>query len=188
MRCMEMAVAVLFPDTSFWQKCRKIRCQWLLCIGRLVSKHRQVMLPCTGEDYWCSFTTGQWGRHRSMFVLQLTGFPFISESAHMVHCPTRVGTVGSCVAFERDSPGAFGVFFIFFLQGEPSSNAGPTRADWMFGWLVLSDLTATEWDLVELISCSWHGWSLERVWDARVACGEDCMWSWHVSITFWGGV
>ena len=41
----------------------------------------------------------------------------ISESAHMVHRPTRVGTVGSCVAFERDSPGAFGVFFIFFSPG-----------------------------------------------------------------------
>ena len=33
---------------------------------RLVSKHRQVMLPCTGEDHWCMFSrTGQWGRHRN---------------------------------------------------------------------------------------------------------------------------
>ena len=44
----------------------------------------------------------------------------------MVHRPTRVGTVGSCIAFEEDSPG---VFFKFFLQEEHSSNAGPTRAD-----------------------------------------------------------
>ena len=43
----------------------------------------------------------------------------------MVHRPTRVGTVGSCIAFEEDSPGVF----MFFLQEEHSSNAGPTRAD-----------------------------------------------------------
>ena len=60
MQGMESVVAVLIPDTSFWLKCWDIRCQWLLCIGRLVSKHRQVMLDCTpgktgnGEDHWCS--------------------------------------------------------------------------------------------------------------------------------------
>ena len=55
----------------------------------------------------------------------------------MVHRPTRVGTVGSCIAFEEDSPGVFSLSF-FFLQEEHSSNAGPTRADQMFGWLALS--------------------------------------------------
>ena len=60
MQGTESVVAVLIPDTSFWQKCWDIRCQWLLCISRLVSKHRQVMLDCTlgktgnGEDHWCS--------------------------------------------------------------------------------------------------------------------------------------
>ena len=45
-------------------------------------------------------------------VVQLTGFAFTSESAHMVHHPTWVGTVGSCIAFEEDSPGVFlGVYF-----------------------------------------------------------------------------
>ena len=29
----------------------------------------------------------------------------------MVHCPMRVGTVGSCIAFEEDSPGVFCGFF-----------------------------------------------------------------------------
>ena len=29
----------------------------------------------------------------------------------MVHRPTRVGTVGSCIAFEEDSPGVFLRFF-----------------------------------------------------------------------------
>ena len=53
----------------------------------------------------------------------------------MVHRPTRVGTVGSCIAFEEDSPGVF--FLLPFLQEEHSSNAGPTRADQMFGWLAL---------------------------------------------------
>ena len=53
----------------------------------------------------------------------------------MVHRPTRVGTVGSCIAFEEDSPGAF----LVSLQEEHSSNAGPTRADQMFGWLALSE-------------------------------------------------
>ena len=28
----------------------------------------------------------------------------------MVHRPTRVGTVGSCIAFEEDSPGVFSPF------------------------------------------------------------------------------
>ena len=53
----------------------------------------------------------------------------------MVHRPMRVGTVGSCIAFEEDSPGVFCVF----LQEEHSSNARPTRADQMFGWLTLSE-------------------------------------------------
>ena len=44
----------------------------------------------------------------------------------MVHRPMRVGTVGSCIAFEEDSPG---VLFEPFHQEEHSSNAGPTRAD-----------------------------------------------------------
>ena len=52
----------------------------------------------------------------------------------MVHRPTRVGTVGSCIAFEEDSPGDFHLF----LQEEHSSNAGPTRADLMFRWSTLS--------------------------------------------------
>ena len=51
----------------------------------------------------------------------------------MVHRPTRVGTVGSCIAFEEDSPGVLERGF----QEEHSSNAGPTRADQMFGWLAL---------------------------------------------------
>ena len=38
--------------------------------------------------------------------------------------PTRVGTAGSCIAFEEDSPGVL----LFFPQEEHSSNAGPTRA------------------------------------------------------------
>ena len=29
----------------------------------------------------------------------------------MVHRPTWVGTVGSCIAFEEDSPGVFFTFF-----------------------------------------------------------------------------
>ena len=36
----------------------------------------------------------------------MTGIAFTSESAHMVHHPMWVGTVGSCIAFEEDSPGA----------------------------------------------------------------------------------
>ena len=47
MQGTELVVAVLIPDTSFRLKCWDIRCQWLLCIGRLVSKHRQIMLDCT---------------------------------------------------------------------------------------------------------------------------------------------
>ena len=39
-------------------------------------------------------------------VVRTTGFAFTSESAHMVHRPMWVGTVGSCIAFEEDSPGA----------------------------------------------------------------------------------
>ena len=46
------------------------RCKvsWLLCIDRIVPKHRHVMhnymLGKTGKDvyHWCSFTTGQWGQ------------------------------------------------------------------------------------------------------------------------------
>ena len=63
-------------------------------------------------------------------VAQLTGFAFTSESAHMVHHPMWVDTVGSCIDFEEDSPG---VFFQFFLQEEHSSNAGPTRVDQCLG-------------------------------------------------------
>ena len=40
-------------------------------------------------------------------VVQMTGFAFTLESTHMVCHPMRVGTVGSCIAFEEDSPGAF---------------------------------------------------------------------------------
>ena len=47
----------------------------------------------------------------------------------MVHHPKRVGTVGSSIAFEEDSPGDLS----WLLQEEHSSNAGPTRADQMFG-------------------------------------------------------
>ena len=109
---------------------------------------------------------------------------FSSRRPYMVHRPTRVGTVGLCVAFERDSPGALGVFFIIFFPGRTLKQCRTHQGWLMFRWLALSDPTATDWDLAELISCSWRGCSLEEVWDTRVACSEDCMWSRHVLITF----
>ena len=192
MQCMEMAVAVLFPDTSFWQKCRKIRCQWLLCIGRLVSKHRQVMLPCTGEDYWCSFTTGQWGQHRSMFVLRLTGLRLFSRRAlTWCICPTRVGTVGSCIAFEEDSPGVFeGLAPGRTLKqcrthqsqsnvrmvGRAVSDPGVNFDFWTPGG------PGGTWDLAELISCSgmdgpWRRSGMRELHAVKIACDLDVSWS-----------
>ena len=74
----------------------------------------------------------------------------------MVHRPTRVGTVGSCIAFEEDSPGVF----VGFLQEEHSSNAGPTRADQCLdGWpgQVLSGfLACCQCALSGLVSDSWQ--------------------------------
>ena len=86
-------------------------------------------------------------------------------------CPTRVGTVGSCIAFEDDSPGVF--LRIVVLQEEHSSNAGPTRANQMFGWSALSvsvgfclgstvtwqTLLVTETGRADQLF--WRGWSLE---------------------------
>ena len=62
MQGMETVVAVLFPDSSLRQKCWDIRCQWILCIGRLVSKHRHVILNCTLGKNW-----QQWRRPLMQF-------------------------------------------------------------------------------------------------------------------------
>ena len=43
-------------------------------------------------------------------VVWMTGFAFTLDSIHMVHHPMQVGTVGLCIAFEEDSPGAFVAF------------------------------------------------------------------------------
>ena len=115
MQGTESVVAVLIPDTSFRLKCWDIRCQWLLCIGRLVSKHRQVMLDCTlgktgnDEGHWCSShkLINEVNTRACLLLYGWLGLLFTSESAYMVHRPTWVGTVGSCIAFEEDSPGAF---------------------------------------------------------------------------------
>ena len=102
---------------------------------------------------------------------------------YMVHRPTRVGTVGSCIAFE----GRFTWSSFSSLQEEHWSNAGPTRADQMFGWLALSGPEPVNCERGTCQSWSprwWRGCSLEVFWDTRVACSEDYMWSRHVSITF----
>ena len=75
--------------------------------------------------------------------------------------------------------------FFFFSPGRTLKQCRTHQ-----GWFECSDgwhcqiLQPLTWDLAELISCSWRGCSLEGVWDTRVACSEDCMWSRHVSITF----
>ena len=53
----------------------------------------------------------------------------------MVHHPMRVGTVGSCVAFERDSPGVFGVFF-FFFSSRKNPQAMQDPPDLINVWMV----------------------------------------------------
>ena len=91
MQCMETVVAVLFPDTSLRQKCWDIRCQWLLCIGRLVCKHKHVMLDCTlgktgskGVDHWRSFTTGQWGQTQAQAFCMYDWVCFYLGEAHII--------------------------------------------------------------------------------------------------------
>ena len=167
MQCMETVVAVLFPDTSLRQKCWDIRCQWLFCIGRLVSKHRHVMLDCTlgktgsnGVDHWHSFTTGQWGQTQAQAFCTDDWVCFTSESAHMVHCLTQVGTVGSCNAFEEDSPGIF--FDFFSIKNTQAMQEPPELIDvrvvsavrfWMF-------LPGVHGDLANLMNNrTWWSWS-----------------------------
>ena len=145
------------------------------------------MLPCTGEDPPTHVFTNWSMRSTPKHVCYGWLGSLLSWSAHMVHLSNASWHCWIvCCFWERFTWSFWGIFYLFSLQEEPSSNARPTRADWMFGWLVLSDLTATEWDLAEPISCSWCGWSLEGIEDAWVTCGEDCMWSRCVSITFLG--
>ena len=50
-----------------------------------------------------------------VFLARVTGDDLLcslfSRRPYMVHRPKRVGTVGSCIAFEEDSPGVFHEFF-----------------------------------------------------------------------------
>ena len=58
----------------------------------------------------------------------------------MVHRPTWVGNVGSCVGL----PGVNFSVSTFGLLVDPLRNIEPAIADQMFGWLALSDLIATD--------------------------------------------
>ena len=65
----------------------EVKVSWLLCIDRLVSKHRKVM-------YWCSYT-GQWAR------LKCTGDDFVILLLHrgLTWCIIQHGLAPSETAF-----------------------------------------------------------------------------------------
>ena len=80
----------------------------------------------------------------------------------MVHRPTWVGNVRSCV----------GVNFLVSTFGLLVDNIGPAIADQSSdGW----HCQVTHSGPARADQLFWRGWSLEEVWDARVACGEDRM-------------
>ena len=169
---------------------------WLLCIGRLVSKHRKVM-------HWRS---SHWSR-----CWLLTQFHNWSTRSHKCRLTVRRWLV-MCALFTEALHGAssnvgwhcwivycfWGRFTWSFFQEEHLSNAGPTRADQCSdGWhcqvlvgfclgSMLTWRTSIGTDQTELIFWWWRGCALEGIEDAWVACGEEHMWSQRVSITFWG--
>ena len=126
MQGMELVVEVLIPDTSFWLKRSDIRCQWLLCISRLVSKHRQVMLDCmlgktgNGEDHWCS-------SHKLINEVNTRACLLLYGRLGML-LPQRVFTW--CIVMYCFWGGFTWRFSSFSLKEEHSSNAGATRAHW----------------------------------------------------------
>ena len=142
MQCMEMAVAVLFPDTSFRLKCWDIRCQWLLCIGRLVSKHRQVMVDCTpgktgnGEDHWCSShkLVNEVNTGACLLLYGQLGSLLPLESAYMVHR----SYVGWHCWIVYCFWGRFTWSFWSFSQGRTLKQCRTHQSWSMFGWLALS--------------------------------------------------
>ena len=141
MQGTESVVAVLIPDTSFWLKCWDIKCQWLLCIGRLVSKHRQVMLDCmlgktgNGEDHWCC--SHNWSMRSTLehvFCCMITGFAFTSESAYMVHQSNAGWHCWIVYCFW----GGFTWGFALFPPGRTLKQCRTHQGWSMFGWLALS--------------------------------------------------
>ena len=174
MQGMQSVVAVLIPDTSFRQKCWDIRCQWLLCISRLVSKHRQVMLDCTlgktgnGEDHWCSShkLINEVNTRACLLLYGQLGLLLPWRAFTWCICPTWVGTVGSCITFEEDSPGVFLSFSprknTQAMQDPPGlidvRMVGTVRfwrsLPWVHGDLAGPFMSQS---LPELISCSWRG-------------------------------
>ena len=77
-------------------------------------------------------------------------------------------------------------FFVFFSRKNTQAMQDPPELiKCSDGWHCQRLFWYTR-SLTELITRSWCGCSLEGVWDTWVACSEDCMWSRHVSITFWG--
>ena len=62
MQRMEIAMAVLFPDTGFRQKCLSIRCYDFSALQTSLQTqkgHALARLNGHGVDYRRSFTTGQ---------------------------------------------------------------------------------------------------------------------------------
>ena len=200
MQGTESVVAVLIPDTSFRLKCWDIRCQWLLCIGRLVSKHRQVMLDCTpgktgnGEDHWCS--SHNWSmRSTPEHVFCCTDdwvCFYLREHSHgassnagwhcwTVYCfwggytwsfpPSRKNTQAM-----QDPPELIDVQMVGTVRFWRS-------LPWVHGDLAGPFISQ---NLPELISCAWCGCPGGRSEYFQVICGENHMWSRQVSITFWG--
>ena len=164
-------------DTSFGQKCLSIRCQWLLCIGRLVSKHRKVM-------HWC-------GSHQSISETSLCIVDWVPSTYECLH-----GASIQCELAVSDSMWlgfSWSLFWVCLkknlgLQGDLYKSLGTCQSWLMFGWLALPNLTTTtNWNLVELISCWWC-----RLFQRRSEWFLSCIW-WrpHVTLTsldhlFWG--
>ena len=99
-----------------------------------------------------------------------------SRRPYMVHRPTRVGTVGSCVAFERDSPGALGVFF--FPPGRTLKQCRTHQ-----GWLSVRMVgtarsqpppgTWQSWSAVHGVDVPWRGSGIPELHAGKTACDLD---------------